>query len=647
MRATDDGGRLERSSAGERIYDGLALLLLMWPATGGMFLMGSTRVWGYAPGLLASFLGSMLVLARPLVFPRTVRWRFPPGFGWLAALTVYVAAARTWAAVPHAAQWEALRWGCLLAALFSWVQLGGRAHRWKWLLGVLLLAVALTCLYALIQHVNGSRMVLWMERPEQYRMRASGTYLCPNHLANMIAMLVPLALLLTGLPEAGFPLRILSVYYLGVSAPVLYWTQSRSGWLGMVAGVGAAGLLLAWRKSRGWFLVALVAFPLLAGAAGLSAWAVLPAVRERMGAVLENPEKAGGIRMQMWRDTPAMIRERPVVGFGGGSFIWIYPPYQRNVKDHLTWDYLHNEYLQHLLEYGLAGLALAGLGLGACVWGLARAAVRGRSRAGSVLVAGAFGALAANLVHAVFDFNFHIFPNPHALVWILGVTWAVWQAEERGREASTGRRRQVRRAAAVAGAAACAAAAWLVLAAGLSYVWNLRAEMARTRLDWDQAGADYARAIRWDDGNWRPHLGLGNLRVTQALWYRDPDLEAEREGKRRLAAEAAEHFEAALERNACEMAAEFGLARALNASGDAEGALAHYRRAAGFQHRHIFYREQLGIQLRRLGREREALEVFRQNVADGIHTDVSRLNIRTLERRLAREEAEAAAGTSP
>jgi len=66
MRATDDGGRLERSSAGERIYDGLALLLLMWPATGGMFLMGSTRVWGYAPGLLASFLGSMLVLAQSM-----------------------------------------------------------------------------------------------------------------------------------------------------------------------------------------------------------------------------------------------------------------------------------------------------------------------------------------------------------------------------------------------------------------------------------------------------------------------------------------------------------------------------------------------------------------------------------------------------
>lgn len=87
------------------------------------------------------------------------------------------------------------------------------------------------------------------------------------------------------------------------------------------------------------------------------------------------------------------------------------------------------------------------------------------------------------------------------------------------------------------------------------------------------------------------------------------------------------------------MAAEFGLARAFNAVGNPEEALDHYRNAARHQKRHIFYREQVGIQLRRMGRDSEALEVFRQNVAEGIATDVSRLNIRTLERKAAREAA--------
>ena len=77
----------ERPSALERIYDGLALLLLMWPATGGMWLLGSTRTWGFAPGLAVSFLGSLLVLVRPLVFRDVPRAVAPAGFWIFAALS--------------------------------------------------------------------------------------------------------------------------------------------------------------------------------------------------------------------------------------------------------------------------------------------------------------------------------------------------------------------------------------------------------------------------------------------------------------------------------------------------------------------------------------------------------------------------------
>ncbi len=40
-----------------------------------------------------------------------------------------------------------------------------------------------------------------------------------------------------------------------------------------------------------------------------------------------------------------------------------------------------------------------------------------------------------------------------------------------------------------------------------------------------------------------------------------------------------------------------------------------------------------------MGRTEEALEVFRKNVADAIATDISRLNIRQLERELAKKAA--------
>ena len=624
---------------GERGFDALALFLLMLPATAGMWALGSTRVWGYAPGLALSFLGSLLVLVRPWIFRGTPCGRVPPGFWGWAALVLMVAVRVPASAVPIEGRWEALRWACLLAAAWSWMQMGARAHRWKWLLGVLLMAVALAGLYAMVQHVNGSRQVLWMPKPEQYELRASGTYLCPNHFANMLAMLLPLAVVLLFLREAGFPLRLMALYYLAVAAPVLYWTQSRSGWLGALAGVGVTLTLLAWRKSRAWLLAALVALPLLAGAGGWVAWKTLPAVRQRVGAVLEDPEKAGGIRMQMWRDVPAMVRDRPVWGHGGGSFVWIYPPYQVHVKEHLLWDYLHNDYLQLAVEYGLAGLALA---LGVLAWALAgmvRGVLRARSAEAAGLLAAAGGGLAGSLVHACFDFNFHIFPNPHALVWMGGVAWGVWFSRERGEAPASGRWRGVCRVLGGVAAAGCGCCAWLAVMGGMSYGWNLRGEMARTRLDWEEAERDYRRAMEWDDWNWRPHLGLGNLRAAQALWYRDPDPEAEQAGKRERAEEAMAHFRESLARNPCEMAAEFGLARTLNAAGDPEGALEHLRRAATYQRRHVFYREQLGIQLRRLGRDEEALEVFRRNVADGVASEVSLLNLRALERKAAEKAA--------
>ena len=636
----------DRPSGFQRLYDSLVLLLLMWPATAGMWLLGSTRLWGLAPALFFSLSGSLLVFLRPLVFRNTPRWRWPPGFWIFSVLLAYIIFQVPWAKVPYAARWEALRWLSLLAAAFAWTQVGGSAHRWKWLLGILLMAVALDCLYALIQEASGSSRILWTERPEQYGLRASGTYRCPNHFANMIALLTPLALVLALLPEAGFPLRLMALYFLAVAAPVLYWTESRSGWLSLAGGLAVTWLLLAWRKGRRWLFIVLAILPLLAVAVGWTAWQVLPVVRMRIGAVLDNPEKASGIRVKMWRDMPAMIRDHPAFGYGGGSFVWAYPPYQRAVDRHLTFDFLHNEYLQMQVEYGAVGLGLLLVGLVCVGGGLIRSLLRARDRAAALLLAGTAGGITVSMVHALFDFNFHIYPNPQALVWIGGVSWSVWFLHEQGMELPRGREKRLQQVWGAAGAILCALGAWLTLIGGVSYVWNLKGEFARSSLDWDKAANCYRRAIHWDPGNWQPHLGLGNLLVAQARWFRDLDPVVERDERIRLAAESAEQFGQSLTLNPGDMAAEVGLAHTFNVRGEPEAALEHFQRAAAYQRRHVFYREQLGIQLRRMGQDAEALAVFRRNIEDNVATDVSVLNIRALERLSARGATPAPPGTS-
>ena len=178
----------------------------------------------------------------------------------------------------------------------------------------------------------------------------------------------------------------------------------------------------------------------------------------------------------------------------------------------------------------------------------------------------------------------------------------------------------------------------------MGYYWNLQGEMARENLDWEVAVVDFGKSIRWDGKNWQPHLGLGQVRSAQATWYRDPDPEAERAAKSRWATEAEQHLFRARELNPCDMAVALMLGRVYNSRGDSEAALEEFRRAAAVRPRYVFYREQVGIQLRRMGRDREALETFRQNLEDGVGEEISRLNVRLLERKLARE---AAAGAAP
>lgn len=624
-----------------RIWSVLALLLLLWPVSGGMYLLASTRVWGWSLGLVLAFAGCAMVFLRPVLFPREgFGWRIPAIWFGFAAVVVYIAAIFPRAFVPDEARWDLLKWLCLCMAALAWIQVAGRGEAWKFFAFLLLLSLSVECFYAVSKQIDHSRAVLWVQRADQYGLRASGTYLCPNHLANALAMGFALAFVLLVAPGTGAPLRLMAVYYLAVSAPVLYWSQSRSGWGGMLAGVSVAALLGAWRRGARYLGIALVAIPVVLAALGFGAWKCLPAVRERIGAVIEDPIKAGGIRTKMWADTPAMVREHPYAGRGGGSFLWAYPPYRVHTDQNLTYDYLHNDPLQALVEYGSAGSLLVG---GLYLWAFllfAVRAVRSRDADTASLSAAAAGALAASGLHSLFDFNFHIFPNPHILVMVCGL--ALGRAAAREGSGRTVGGRAVSAVLSAFAVALCAAGFWFSLSGGLSYWWNLKGEAARNSLEYETSESCYRRAIRWNPLNWQPWLGLGTLKATQASLYRAPDPDLQAAGRRARADAAIEALSEAARLNPGEMAVEYALARAGNAAGDMETALEHCRRAAAYERRHVFFREQLGLQLVRMGREEEALEVFRQNIADKVASDVSRLNVRRLERRAAKRAQDVA-----
>ena len=612
---TDESFEYRRTPAGVRAWEGTTWFFLFAPMAWGMWMFGGTRTWGFATGLVLSYLGLALVAARNAVAGGGKRWRVAGIFWWLAALTAWVVARDAWAEPKMAAMWDALKWISLAGSAWAWMQASRGGERWKGIFGALLLLLAAEALYGAWQGMADSRAVMWGTRPEQYEMRLSGSYFCPNHFANVLAMGIPLAAALACLQGAGLPLRMLSAYYLLLSVPVLYGTMSRSAWLGTAAGLGTALLCWLWRKSRLWFLAGLVAVPLGMAAAGWVAWKTLPLVRTRVDRILQAKDGNGASegRLEMWRDACRMWKTRAATGYGGGSFVWVFPKHQRDAKLILRYDYPHNEYIQVLAEYGWIGGGLLAAGLAAGVVLALRGVRRSESSVAAGLLCGAAGAVAAGAVHAAFDFNFHIFANPYVLACIGGTAWGVWMAPPREEWEGGGYTEEETVSAGWRGrlAGAGLAAAFLVLGmvaarGGLSYWSWLRGEMEMDRVEWDEAERSYRNAVDWCGRNDVALLAMGDLRLMQAKWFRRADREAMRQGKSELAAEAEGWFGRALEANPCQVDAIYGMGRAKQIAGDEAGTLEWMKAAADAAPTYRFYQNEYAEALRDAGRLEEA-----------------------------------------
>jgi tetratricopeptide (TPR) repeat protein len=108
--------------------------------------------------------------------------------------------------------------------------------------------------------------------------------------------------------------------------------------------------------------------------------------------VVAAPPSTVEVRKQIWLGALGLVRERPVFGQHAGQFAFEYPRVRRDEEIELssfhrqfrtTVDSAHNDWLELVIEHGVAGLLLL-LGLGAL---LARAALRAGARAAAPLAA--------------------------------------------------------------------------------------------------------------------------------------------------------------------------------------------------------------------------------------------------------------------
>ena len=272
-------------------------------------------------------------------------------------------------------------------------------------------------------------------RPEIHH--AGGPFVDPDHLANYLAMVLPLTVAgaiarnstVRGTRQVMF--RVSCCCALLIISAALMLTLSRGGWLGAVSGLSVFVWLMRARVGASCafigrsFRVASAAV-FFAGiiAVGVIASIVIGAAgRNRIDTRLEQTmvhQTSLTERAMLWQDSLGMVRDFPILGVGLGCWPELFPRYHRPPWRRGRFLEAHNDYLQIVAETGLIGFALI-------AWVFVRVVLRPFVRIASVaptarvtfaaLIAGS----AAMMVHELCDFSLQIPSNALLFVVIVGL----------------------------------------------------------------------------------------------------------------------------------------------------------------------------------------------------------------------------------
>jgi O-antigen ligase len=224
--------------------------------------------------------------------------------------------------------------------------------------------------------------------------------------------------LLAGLPAAVCWLVILSA---------LVATNSR---MGLFAGGCGAAVVAALAVARGGWMraLAIVVLVLVAGALGL--WLYGQGLIER----LASAERDFDVRASLYGEVAGLIAQRPLLGFGGGSFEYAFPlVHALPVSLDLVWDRAHSTYLALWSEFGVIAGSLPLVTLAAL---LLRLTVR---YFGAATVAphalAAIGAIVVAAIHSLTDFSLEIPAGAYLFAATVGLGMSALAGRSRRRHA--------------------------------------------------------------------------------------------------------------------------------------------------------------------------------------------------------------------
>jgi len=298
--------------------------------------------------------------------------------------------------------------------------------------------------FALLQGISSNGKLYWIVSLS-HGGAIYGPYVNHNHYAGLMELMVPIPLVLSLTRMAGEKERIAAGIAAAVMVVTIFLSGSRGGMIAIFVELVILAVVLlrqkvelVRRKKGMQIAVSLVAFVVVL--VSLLTWLGGKELTSRVSSISTETrtELSGGMRLSIDRDAVRMFRNKPVLGWGLGTFPTVYPQF-RTFYTNFFVNEAHNDYLQLLSEMGL-------LGFGTMVWFvvvLYRHALRKIGNwpsdlSGAVTLASTLG-VTGILVHSLLDFNLQI-PANAALFYVLCTLAAappLLQRSRRRRPAST------------------------------------------------------------------------------------------------------------------------------------------------------------------------------------------------------------------
>ncbi len=259
--------------------------------------------------------------------------------------------------------------------------------------------------FALLNYFTSNGKLFWIVQLPADAL-FFGPYVNHNHYAGLMEMLIAFPLVFALQTQVSLAARIffgLSAIIMGVS---VVESGSRGGTIAMVCQILLLVAIGRFTKMKRGAAVALLL--VLVAMAVLLAVVADSAVVARIS-TLREPGRAdvSGWRMRLNRDSLAMVRARPLLGWGLGTFSTVYPQF-RSFYDDAPIREAHDDYMQLLVETGVVGAIIT-------VWFLFvvfREGWRNIGRSESIwdrgITVAAIVSVSGILIHSASDFNLHI-----------------------------------------------------------------------------------------------------------------------------------------------------------------------------------------------------------------------------------------------